>query len=118
MQRSNPHLSEERARHLTVHGSNRNEDSTYTWKFDNYTHGHGSVELPYEQTTELWGEITCPVLLITAREGYPHRIGQNDTLKYFQNVELVIVENAGHWVHHDRLDEFLRLTDKFLAESR
>ena len=36
MQEENPHLSADQARHLTIHGSNQNEDGTYSWKFDNY----------------------------------------------------------------------------------
>ena len=36
MQTENPHLTEDQARHLTIHGSNQNEDGTYSWKFDNY----------------------------------------------------------------------------------
>jgi pimeloyl-ACP methyl ester carboxylesterase len=29
---------------------------------------------------------------------------------------VVKVDHAGHWVHHDQLDLFLRETKKFLAE--
>lgn len=114
MQKSNPHLDEQRARHLTVHGSNRNEDGSYTWKFDNYTHSRPPYDIPYDQIQELWREITCPVLLITATEGYPYRIGQNDTAKHFRNVESALIERAGHWVHHDQLDQFLKVTLDFL----
>ena len=32
----NSFLSEPQARHLTIHGVARNEDGTYSWKFDNY----------------------------------------------------------------------------------
>jgi pimeloyl-ACP methyl ester carboxylesterase len=32
----------------------------------------------------------------------------------FRNATVVAVDNAGHWVHHDRLDEFLRLLAEFL----
>jgi hypothetical protein len=38
MLEANPQLSAQQARHLTIHGANRNEDGTYTWKLDNYTH--------------------------------------------------------------------------------
>ena len=37
MREENAFLSEEQALHLTVHGVNRNEDGSYSWKFDNYT---------------------------------------------------------------------------------
>jgi len=29
---------------------------------------------------------------------------------------VVAVEGAGHWVQHDKLDEFLRLTEDFLKD--
>ena len=31
MRDANPHLTPEQARHLTIHGTNQNEDGTYTW---------------------------------------------------------------------------------------
>ena len=34
----------------------------------------------------------------------------------FANARLVNFEGAGHWVHHDKLDEFMRETEAFLAE--
>ena len=51
MQDTNPHLSPEQARHLTIHGSNQNEDGTYTWKFDNYTR---TPRLTTSQMTTSW----------------------------------------------------------------
>ena len=54
MQHANPHLTPEQARHLTEHGSNRNEDGTYTWKYDNYTHAWPVFNVPLEQLIELW----------------------------------------------------------------
>ena len=33
----------------------------------------------------------------------------------FKNAESVTVEKAGHWVHHDRLDEFLKIVHRFLG---
>jgi pimeloyl-ACP methyl ester carboxylesterase len=33
----------------------------------------------------------------------------------FKNASVVTIEKAGHWVHHDRLQEFLALSRAFLA---
>ena len=33
---------------------------------------------------------------------------------HFKNADFVTVEDAGHWVHHDKLDEFLKLVREFL----
>ena len=38
-------------------------------------------------------------------------------LAHFNTAEVVNIEGAGHWVHHDRLDEFLRLLRAFLSDA-
>ena len=96
MQDTNPHLNPEQARHLTEHGSHQNEDGSYTWKFDHYTHAHSPYDITSEDTEALWREITCPVLFVNAKQGYPHRIGQGDTLEHFRNAAVVDLDHAGH----------------------
>ena len=44
MQTENAYLTDEQARHLTIHGMNRNEDGSWSWKFDNYL----NVGLPFD----------------------------------------------------------------------
>lgn len=117
MQGANGHLSAERARHLTVHGSDQNEDGTYSWKFDNYTRVMSPYDLNLDQVHELWGRIEAPVLLVNGKEsGFKH-FERPDQTQYFQNAQQVVVEKAGHWVQHDQLDEFLGLTRDFFSES-
>ena len=116
MQASNPHLSEERARHLTIHGSNRNEDGTYSWKFDPYTYAGWLATDNRGDMREFWQAINCPVLLINATEGYEHRIGQDDTVKNFRACRLEVIPNAGRWLHHDEFEQFYELLDGFLLE--
>ncbi len=117
MQLSNPHLSEERVKHLTIHGSNRNEDGTYTWKFDNYTHSRAPFSLTYEDMAALWENIESPTLLLNGKQGFQYRIGQNDTLKHFKHVELHDIDDAGHWLHHDQFNAFIMLTQQFLRQN-
>jgi pimeloyl-ACP methyl ester carboxylesterase len=39
-------------------------------------------------------------------------------LPHFNTAEVVNIGGAGHWVHHDRLDEFfLRLVRAFLSDA-
>ncbi len=117
MRTANAHLSEEQARHLTVHGSNQNEDGTFSWKYDNYTHAFPAYRVPPEETTAIWEDIDCPTLLINAADGFDHRTGQNDTLKHFRQGTLVDIADAGHWVHHDQLDAVVLATQNFLAQT-
>lgn len=116
MQEANKHLNDEQARHLTIHGANQNEDGTYSWKFDNYTHVMSPFDMSIEQSRELWDRIEAPILLVSGSESWHGQGRSEDPAQFFPNARHVQVEDAGHWVHHDRLDEFLRLTREFFAE--
>ena len=116
MQKSNPHLSEERARHLTTHGSNRNEDGTYSLKFDNYTHSRSPLGMDFKDMTQLWEKIDCPTLLMNAKQGFDHRTGQAGTLKHFKQGQVLDIDHAGHWLHHDQFDAYLAACSAFLAQ--
>lgn len=116
MQEANPHLSPNQARHLAQNGSNRNEDGTYTWKFDNYTRARTPYDVPEGDIRKLWQRINCPVLIVNSKQGYPNRIGQNGTLNEFSNVRLVEIDGAGHWTHHDQLQQFVDVAEEFLNE--
>jgi pimeloyl-ACP methyl ester carboxylesterase len=115
MQEENPHLSADQARHLTIHGSNQNEDGTYSWKFDNYVRSFFPVGLSPQQSNELYGRITCPTLLIRGTESWASDPEKDGRAKHFKNVRVANIEGAGHWVHHDQLDAFLDVVRKFLA---
>ncbi len=115
MQVTNPHLSPEQARHLTIHGSNQNEDGTFTWKFDNYTRAPRPYDIPNDDMVALWQRIECPVLIVNSRHGYPHRIGQDDTLRHFRNATLHEIDDAGHWTHHDQLEACVAAIGSFLG---
>ncbi|MEM7079033.1 MAG: alpha/beta hydrolase [Pseudomonadota bacterium] len=115
MQQANPQLSDKQALHLTVHGSNRNEDGTFSWKYDNYTHNFSSAGLSGDEARELWQNITAPVLVIIADDGLEHRIGHDGTLAYFADASLVEVADAGHWTYHDDLPGVAGHMRRFLA---
>jgi pimeloyl-ACP methyl ester carboxylesterase len=116
MLEANPHLSADKARHLTIHGANQNEDVTYTWKFDNYIHTSQALDLPPVDVRELWRNVACPVLLVTGSESWMRSGGDPAALVAdFADARHVVVEGAGHWVQHDQLDVFLELVENFLA---
>lgn len=117
MQGENKHLTPEQARHLTQHGVNQNEDGTYSWKFDNYVRSWPPYDMTAADVTELWGRISCPTLLVYGKESWASNPAADGRAQHFGNAEVVTVEGAGHWVHHDRLDEFLALVRRFLAHG-
>ncbi len=116
MHEANSHLRDDQARHLTVHGSNQNEDGSYSWKFDNYTHVMSPFDMNRDQVTSLWSRIEAPVLLVSGSESWWASEDREDPLPYFKNARHVEIKDAGHWVQHDQLDEFLELVKDFFAE--
>jgi pimeloyl-ACP methyl ester carboxylesterase len=115
MQQENPHLSGEQARHLTIHGVNQNEDSTYSWKFDNYVRAWPPYDMRGRDIQLLWSRIACPTLLLYGQESRSGNPAEDGRAKAFSNGTVIGIEAAGHWLHHDRLGEFLRVTREFLA---
>jgi pimeloyl-ACP methyl ester carboxylesterase len=118
MLEANVFLSPEQAHHLTVHGVHRNEDGSYTWKFDNYVRVFYPHRHDVGETRELWGRITCPTLLMRGGESWAADPSKDGRLAAFQNARVLNVPGAGHWVHHDRLDDFLREVRAFLDGGR
>jgi pimeloyl-ACP methyl ester carboxylesterase len=116
MQAENKHLTPEQARHLTVHGVNQNEDGTYSWKFDNYTRAFAPIGFTLDELHAIWNCIACPTLLVRGTESWAPDPTLDGRIDYFRNAKAVNVEGAGHWVHHDRLEEFLGLVRDFLAD--
>ena len=115
MQEENPHLSAEQARHLTVHGVNQNEDGTYSWKFDNYVRAWPPYDMSRRDIAALWGRIACPTLLIFGKESWAGDPSADGRAALFRNATVAGIEGAGHWAHHDRTAEFLRIVREFLA---
>ena len=115
MQEANPHLTPEKAHHLTVHGLYRDEDGTYLWKFDNYVRAASPYLFNMNDARELWKQITCPVLLIRGTESWASDPEEDGRAKAFRSYKLVNIEKAGHWVHHDQLAGFLKVVREFLA---
>ncbi|MCH8141132.1 MAG: alpha/beta hydrolase [Proteobacteria bacterium] len=115
MQKENPHLTEDQARHLTIHGSNQNEDGSYSWKFDNYVRNFPPIGLDFEDQYGLYKRISCPTLLIRGTESWATDPEKDGRAKTFQDVQVASIEDAGHWVHHDQLDIFITLVKDFLA---
>lgn len=112
---ANKRLSPELARYLTETGVRKDDDGALTWKFDNYTHAGSPFEFNMEDARDLWNQIRSPILIIWGEESWGARNGKLD-LSPFHNYRYVPVANAGHWVHHDQFEVFMKHVNEFLAE--
>ncbi len=114
MMEENPHLTHEMAHHLTIHGARKNDDGTLSWKFDNYVRLRSPYEFNIAEAREIWNQIRCPVLLVRGSESWAGDPEADGRASAFHEYQTVLVKDAGHWVHHDQLDTFMRILNGFL----
>ena len=116
MKEANPHLSDEVARHLTLHGTNFDADGSMVWKFDNYARAIAPYGHHIQDVAELYSQITSPTLLFWGLESIAPVPTNDARVTAIRNCRLITVPKSGHWVHHDQLELFLKETAAFLQD--
>jgi pimeloyl-ACP methyl ester carboxylesterase len=111
----NKRLTPDQALHLATHGVKRNADRTYSWKFDPYQQARARYRLSPDDHVALWSRIICPTLLLRGNESFLAECGSAGILAHFRQVHLVTIMGAGHWLHHDKIDDVLRELRLFLG---
>jgi pimeloyl-ACP methyl ester carboxylesterase len=116
MRSENKYLTAEQAQHLTLHAASRNEDGTWSWKFDNYVHVFPPVDISHGELHELWHNIDCPTLLCYGEKSWASNPQADGRARHFRHARVATFADAGHWVHHDQLEGFLKELQIFLRE--
>lgn len=112
---ANLHLTQEQARHLTEHAARKNEDGTYSWKFDSYIRSmDDSPELTEAEVIEIRSQISCPILLLQGEDSPFYKESNSEYITTLQNCKVVNLPNTGHWLHHEQTDRFLEEVNAFL----
>ena len=118
MKEANPFLSDEVAEHLTLHGTNWNADGSICWKFDNSVRLLPPFVVNMQDAEQIVEQITCPTLLFWGCESFAKDPETEPLAQKIRHQRIIKVDHAGHWLHHDQLELFLKETRAFLAESR
>jgi pimeloyl-ACP methyl ester carboxylesterase len=114
MQTENSYLTDAQARHLTIHGINRNEDGTWSWKFDNHLNIWPFDDIPRAEIEALWAAIICPTLLLYGAKSFASNPAGDGRLAHFKSARVIEFEDAGHWLHHDQFERFVAELRAFL----
>ncbi|MCK9494129.1 MAG: alpha/beta hydrolase [Dehalococcoidia bacterium] len=116
MRDANKALTEEMADHLARWGSTA-IDNGWVWKFDPWVRGRTPAELNAEEVEVFWANIACPVLHIVGETSHFKRSKFHEVPvdTFFKDSRTEVIRNAGHWMHHDQLDETVRVIRDFLG---
>lgn len=112
MAKSNPRLSAAQAEHLARHGV-RHHDDGYGWKFDPRV----SLFAPEDfavQGAPYWQEITAPALILSGAQSWMADPETDGRAAIFRDARTMRFQNAGHWIDHDQLADFIAALDDFL----
>ncbi|MFT3967536.1 MAG: alpha/beta hydrolase [Sphingobium sp.] len=105
MAKGNPHLTAEQARHLALHGARRHADG-WSWKFDPRV----AMFAPHDFAVGgafFWDRVTCPTLLYYGTESWTTNPEEDGRALHFADRRTIVYDGAGHWLHHDRFEDFL-----------
>lgn len=113
MKKSNKHLSDQQAWHLTEYGLQK-KDEQYYWKYDSRTGAFSADDFAIH-LSEYWQEITAPTLLCWGPESWNTNPDEDGNATFFSDAQTITFNNAGHWLHHDQLEDFVKEVKKILA---
>ena len=114
MKEANPRLSDEVARHLTLHGTNRDADGSLVWKFDNFVRSTAPYGIGPEELGEMWANIRCPVFMPWGLESFMPLPEGDPRVTRIPHCRIKTYADAGHWVHHDKLRDLVADCAEFL----
>lgn len=109
------HLPDDLIHHLTATGIKTHPDGTVSWAYDPAGMGRSPSDIPHDEFVHLWTRITCPTWLVYGATSWASNPAKDGRLKPFQNATVSVIEDAGHWLHHDQFDDFMTQLDTFLG---
>ena len=109
------HLPDDLIHHLTETGIKTNSDGTVSWAYDPAGMGRSPADITHDDFVELWTKITCPTWLVYGASSWASNPAEDGRARHFQNATVTLIEEAGHWLHHDQFDDFMDQLDSFLG---
>ena len=109
-------LSDAQVRHLTIHGLRRNEDGSWSWKYDNHLHvwapgrsGAGGHDRPVA-TRDVPHSAG-----VGGKKSWASNPAEDGRAAYFPDARVAAFADAGHWPHHDQYEAFVTALRGFIG---
>jgi pimeloyl-ACP methyl ester carboxylesterase len=77
--------------------------------------GRSPSDISHEEFVQLWTRVTCPTWLVYGANSWASNPAEDGRAEPFQDATVSLIENAGHWLHHDQFDDFMTQLEAFLG---
>lgn len=114
----NPRLTVEWSEHLARWGA-RPVEGGFMWKYDPWSFTLSDLPVRPEEYPEFWANTIVPVLHIIGSEGVARRRLRDGRPieSFFPDARTTLIDDAGHWVHHDQPAEVIAVITEFLGDA-
>ena len=125
LQKNNARLSDERAAFLAPHWAAQDADGLWQILGDPAHKQVSPILYRVDEMTACWSRIAAPVLWVEAKESDIWRFfGQNTLMReeidrrigFIPKVQVEMIGDAGHMLHHDQPEQLAALIEGFLAQ--
>lgn len=116
MTKAHSHLSAEQLAHLTRTGIRKNPDASVSWKYDPAFLGKTPSDITHDDFKTMVGAIPIPVWLAYGEKSWASNPEGDGRVAYFRNASVKEYPDAGHWLHHDSYNEFVRDLRDYLSD--
>ncbi len=124
LQKTNPRLSDARAAFLAAHWSQKTADGEWEILADPAHRIVNPVLYRLDEVTAVWALATAPILHVEAYDSETLKRLAGDMpvdafktrFKAFADFREVIIDDAGHMLHHDQPERVAALVEAFMAQ--
>ena len=118
LRQTNPRLNEPFALALARKGMKQNDRGKWVWKFDPLHRTAAPQPFYAAQAFAFFQRIECPVLIVDGKESrQTHRTDKHERYDAMRQHRDVVIERAGHMVHHDNPGRLAEVVATFLQLS-
>lgn len=124
LQKTNPRLSDERAAFLSAHWAAPNPQGTWEVLGDPAHKLTSPLLYHIDEVLACWGAIAAPMLWVEANDtdiwkwmGSKNlaRLEIDRRIGFIPDVTTVVIDDAGHMLHHDQPEQLALIIERFLA---
>jgi len=118
LRQTNPRLNEPFALALARKGMKQNDRGKWVWKFDPLHRTAAPQPFYAAQAFAFFQRIECPVLIVDGKESrQTRRTDKHERYDAMRQHRDVVIERAGHMVHHDNPGRLAEVVATFLQLS-